>query len=137
MKVPTKCKFCGRPIEIWVDDAYARMGDPFKLVKLAACNRCSDLKVEKRLLDSRLNWAISRLQLAGDEKAASDRYRGIVSGLMHKYWDLICRWTSIRNTEFDEGIVEMVLSNPSKCARMVSEMWRIANLSKSQQELPV
>ncbi len=48
MKHGTHCKFCKLPIVVVVDDAYAGLGDPLHLLGLAACNFCSDIRVERR-----------------------------------------------------------------------------------------
>lgn len=44
MKHPTNCKICHKPMLVEADEDYIAMGDPAKLLPLATCNRCYDLR---------------------------------------------------------------------------------------------
>jgi hypothetical protein len=48
MIVEAKCKVCGRPIHLEVDDHYGKLGDPFGLMKLATCMVCIQNRFRKR-----------------------------------------------------------------------------------------
>jgi hypothetical protein len=64
------------PITITIDDEYATMGDPFKLLKFATCNRCADYFVTRnRLRDAiaRVCGVLTLVRGAGHEQEKESR----------------------------------------------------------------
>ena len=77
MKHATHCKFCKSPITIEIDDEYSKLGDPFKLIGMASCNRCADLRTERRCLEGKIKRVCMILALSAnkDKSKLSDSVR--------------------------------------------------------------
>jgi hypothetical protein len=58
------CKMCKKPFSVEVADDYAALGDQFKLLPMACCNRCYDYVTGKRNVTKRIFEVCHELQLA-------------------------------------------------------------------------
>ena len=130
----TQCKFCHKPIGVEVDDDYAGLGDPFKLLPLASCNRCSDLRVERRNLELRLERCCSLVSMTGlDEAKRRETLKGVLGTLSRKYAEMISRWHNHEGSLWDESIVSQLMDNPAHWGNTISHMWRSFGQWKHRQ----
>lgn len=134
----TTCKFCNQPITVEIDDGYAAMGDPFKLLKLAACNRCADLREEKRMLEAKFKRACSLLSAVpvGDPKRR-ETMRNVLEVLTKKYAEMIARWNGMDGSLWEEAILNTLMERPDRWASIIGKMWGAFREWKRQQELAV
>ena len=136
----TSCKFCHRPITVEIDDDYASLGDPFKIIPLASCDHCADLRVERRGLEFRLARASSIVSLlpVGEAKKR-EAMRAILERLTRAYAKLIARWHRMDGELWEPGIVDQIMDNPLKWGNTIGHMWRAFKdwqRSQAQASLP-
>ena len=140
MTKTTICKFCKQPISLEIDDGYAAMGDPYKLIPFAACNHCGECRVERRGLEDRLGRVATLISLlpAGQSKDR-ERLRFVVIALTKRYARLIAKWNRMEGELWEDSIVEAFMEYPGSWGKTVGRMWRSFQdwkRSKAQTELP-
>jgi hypothetical protein len=133
--IDAKCQFCHKPIRLEIDDAYALLGDPLGLVPIAACNRCADLRVSRRELETQIRGYCAKLQaklmkMSQDDRASVAEH---VGHLLRKWCGLASAWRGGHVT-LDEGMVEAVMARPLEYASILGSIWRLA---QPEPELPV
>lgn len=138
MNHATTCKFCKLPITVTIDDDYAALGDPYKLIPLGACNHCSDVRVERRRLETKISMAVSRMVRAGklDEDEKKEHAEGL-SLLLKDYARMIARWHRKEGMCWDDEIVNSVMKFPEKWTEFLGRLWRMYRLWARQEELAV
>lgn len=123
------CKFCKRPLKLHFDDEYAKLRDPFGLMRLAACNRCGDYRAKRRglLMDLHRLCCIA----AGSEKGKEACARGIEAAL-RAYSEMFAQYQVSTPPEFDSAILESVMSKPTEYAHVLGT---IRTLIQNQKQL--
>lgn len=135
------CKFCAKVLTLEIDDGYDVLADPFKLVGLAACNRCADLRVRRRTLNTTLCKIAAHLQHDRSKENVDEARQGFTM-LIKRYLILVSDWTkgtsigwSRHNTAeaivdpqrfglaWDDQIVEMLVKDPTQIADVISRLW--------------
>lgn len=121
-----RCKFCRKPLVLHVDDAYAEHGDIFKLMKLAACDHCADLRLNRRLLESRLQRICALLCncRANQREEKSATVRDVLTRLTQDYAKLVAAWHNMSGMAWDEEMVNLLIEKPDKWAAIISHYWR-------------
>lgn len=125
MKHATNCKFCKRPITVEVEDAYAELGDPFKLIQLLCCDHCADLRIERRKLERDIkNKCVGMFQV-GPKKAKlkEKENREFLKYTTQKYAELIARWHEKEGMAWDDAIVDTLIENPERWSTVLASMW--------------
>lgn len=126
MNFATHCKFCQKPITLEIDDAYAALGDPYKLLKKAACNECSDVRTSRRVLEERIGRvatvfaAIHRPGVLTKEETAKT-----LTILLQNYAQVIARWHHAQGMAWDDAAVDTIMENPNKWAEVLTNLWRM------------
>lgn len=136
MRHATTCKFCHNPITIEVDAEYAELGDPLKLLPLAACNQCADLRVERRFLEDRIRKAamiFAAIRKPGDE--AKQVARVNFTSLCTRYARMIARWHRVEGMSWDQAIVDQMMERPEQWPDTLSQMWKMFSQWREQQEV--
>lgn len=143
MRHATNCKFCKRPITVEIDEAYAALGDPFKLLPLACCNACADNRVSRRKLERKIQLVVTCLSLAGSNKTENlmQTSREQLTKLTRYYADMIARYHHMDGQLWEPSIVEQIIEKPDAWGETLSRMWLAFRQWQEQQsrqpELPV
>lgn len=126
MKHATNCKFCQRPITVEIDDTYAGLGDPFKILSFATCNRCSDLRVERRRLEYHLRRVCSGLEILKSAKVViPDKARANLVAITRQYAEMVSRWNNMKGMLWEEAIVDALLQDPHHWGDIIGRLWRM------------
>ncbi|MGC1452938.1 MAG: hypothetical protein WA830_23150 [Candidatus Sulfotelmatobacter sp.] len=136
MKHATHCKFCHKPITVSIDDDYAALGDPLKLLPLAACNRCADLRVLRRTLEKKVAILCGRLIFSSGKLDASALSKA-KTGLAHwtrEYARMIARWHSLEGLCWDEAIVEQLMEKPDTWGDALGRLWTMFKDSQASRQ---
>lgn len=126
MKHATHCQFCKMPITVEADDSYAALGDPFKLLPLAACNQCADLRVSRRRIEAKVRFLSRVIQMAGNN--ATDTLlkssRETLTKLTQDYAKMIARWNKLEGMAWDEECVNQIMDHPERWGDILSQLWK-------------
>jgi hypothetical protein len=127
VKHATHCKFCKKPISVAVADDYAEHGDVFKLLPLACCNPCADIRIEKRRLERKVQIVARCLELSGPDKTDKLRSdcRSKLTKLTQDYAKLIARWNGMQGMSWDEEVVNMIVEKPDSWATLLGQLWKM------------
>lgn len=119
MRHQTECKFCRKPIFLEIDDAYAGMRDPYKLVPMASCNRCADLRVRKRTLEERISRTcmayFQHLHVRGEkgpEQSEEAEVKQVLVALTKKYTEWFGEFSGISGYLWDMELVNLLMDRP-------------------------
>lgn len=125
MIIKGECKFCKRPLELKVDDDYAATGDPFKLVRLASCNRCADLRTRQRRIEKSIETLSGSLLChPSNEERVTTR-----EGLCRTTKSLLkiaCEWYHAEGVAWEEAIVDQIMTHPEKLSVVTARIWQMA-----------
>lgn len=126
MKHATHCQFCKIPITVEIDDSYSELGDPYKIVRMAACNRCADLRVTRRNLERLMGRQCSALCLLRSSKTKEPtEIRSNLERLTQDYARMIARWNHLDGMAWEPAIVEAILEDPHHWGDIASRMWKM------------
>lgn len=131
----TQCKFCQRPLSLVIDDDYAKLGDPYHLMKLACCDWCAALRENHR----RLFHHITRVCLSfACEPKPKDDYRQEVqdalTGLTKKYVKLVAEWHNVPGLAWEETLVANIMDKPKDYGMALQVVWKTArDLNRIQE----
>lgn len=127
------CKFCQKPISVEVDDDYAALGDPYKILHLACCNFCGEVREERRKIYDKLKRALTWLEVAGDSKTVRDNSAELLTILTKRLMRLIGKWYAVPDLIWEEAIVDQIMAGPKKAHVVLASMWRMGK--EHQREL--
>jgi hypothetical protein len=137
MKVlDAKCKFCGCPLKLKIDDDYAALGDPLKLLPLAACNRCADFHAEMRRIKEGLRECILRLlsTKTKDLPAAKSETRPRLEKLTQRYVRAASCYSRTTVNAWAPQMVDDILDSPRSLPLVLKAVWRS---DPAQIEMPI
>lgn len=120
------CKFCGKNMVVEIDNDYAELGDPFKLLQYAACNHCADLRERKRTLDQgirKICISLTRCSMK-DLKAATSFAKTQLDALTRKYAVLVSDWYNKSGYLWDEEFPTMMLEKPERVNDILTQYWK-------------
>jgi hypothetical protein len=126
MKHATNCKFCKLPITIEIDDDYAALGDTFKLLPLSACNRCADLRVERRSVENKV--AFICMMRHRDPKARENKkeqHREMLERLLKQYANMIARWNGMSGMCWDDAALDDIIERPGSWNKNLQTLWKM------------
>jgi hypothetical protein len=126
MKIGASCKFCKKPITLTIDDSYNAVSDPMKLIPLASCNRCSDLRVERRVLEKKIEFICMMRHL--DKKLALSKFaehRAALEKLCQQYANMIARWHNKEGMAWDDACLDQIMEQPKQWSDVVSRLWKM------------
>jgi hypothetical protein len=122
MRIASKCKFCAKPIFLTVDDDYGKLGDPFNLIKMAACNTCADLRIKRRNITECIYRMLVKLTIDRSE-AMREKVTGPLSILVDMYLNLISEWTHQPKDEAGESVITALMESPKAFGETLSRLW--------------
>lgn len=126
MNQPTTCKFCKKPIILTIDDAYAELGDPSKLIPMAACNRCADLRIRRRSIEEAIKRSVFPLLTPSKTREANEqKAREELIILTKKYTALIAEWTDAADPWWDIDIIDSIIANPAHWTSFLGQCWKM------------
>lgn len=116
--VPAQCRFCSKPLTLKVDAEYQRLGDPHKLLGLAACNRCADFIVERNTVTTSIR--VVCVELVSKRGMWSSEYEQVVREALFKrvnrYMRLLASHNGYDAPELDPAIVDRMIHRPAHYA---------------------
>lgn len=112
MRIEAKCKFCSRPLSLSVDDEYAKLGDPYQLIKFSACNPCADFQLARRSIAESMRKRC--LPLIGRKltEEAQTKHCEAFTLLVKRFMRLYSEKLHQPMPDWDEGIVDALLATP-------------------------
>ena len=125
MIVAAHCKFCHCDLNLVVDDDYAAIGDRFKLIEIASCNRCHDLRVMRRNIGDGVK-SICIIILNSDgaaQQTVRESLRGSLSTLLRSWMGLAEDWKHNEGPEFDEAALDGLLNDPRQYPDVLKRLW--------------
>lgn len=126
----THCKFCKSPLNIEIDDEYSKLGDPFKLLPFAACNRCADLRVRRRKVEHAIERVCARLCQGKVGNEERDRLRDILTATTKAYASLIADWIRASSPFWHEDCVDLLMDRPAHWPKILGQMWKLYENTK-------
>jgi len=123
MTIQHKCKFCGAPVTLEMDDDGVEYFGLAYWKSLAACNRCADFREKKRALEGQLveyatNWNRHKLkQIILKAADMENLMESIVKGTK-RYADLVCRFYRLPS-EWNKDFSEQILDMPHKAIQIL------------------
>lgn len=136
MKHATHCKFCKIPITVEIDDGYEKHGDPYKLLPMACCNECADVRVLRRSITRKIQFTCRILQMAGTNATDEmiSKSRKALTSLTQAYAKMISRWNKTEGMAWDEEIVNQLIEQPDQWGVIITQMWKMYKDSVAQKE---
>jgi hypothetical protein len=116
-----KCKLCHKPLTIEIDDAYAELGDPFKMLPTATCNRCFDLRERRIRIEGQVARA-SRMLIMQPKMDAAVRNK-IRDGLRvatQAYARYVADLNFSGQIAWNEEFVDIIMEQPQKSLTALS-----------------
>lgn len=125
-QVGTTCQFCKKPITLEIADSYDEVSDPHKLIPLACCNHCADIRVERRSLEAKIKF-ICKMRLLDSSRAtkAYEKDRSALEKLLKQYAHLIARWHFMDGMSWDEAALDLIMDKPAHWFDILGTLWRI------------
>lgn len=126
MKLARDCKFCKRHMILEIDDAYAELGDPYKLLQYACCDRCADIREKRRKIEGQIKRACMILaQSTGKlKKEQRDGIREALMELTKRYARMVAEWYNFSGMSWDEEFVNLLMDKPAKFGDILGQYWR-------------
>lgn len=136
MKYATHCKFCKKPITIQIDDSYDALGDPLKILPLAACNACADLRVLRRNLEKTIATICNRLIFSSGKADAAvlQKSRTALTHWTKEYAKMVAQFHGTDGSCWDEAIVETILESPNQWGEVLGRLWTMYRQWAKEQE---
>ena len=120
--IPTTCKFCHQPITTQISEDY--VGDPHKILPLSACNRCADMRVEKRQIESRIKFTCMMRAFGPKFHADGQESKTHTTLTTHAraYCELLARWHNL-DEMWDPEIVRNLMDTPAGWPAHLGHVW--------------
>lgn len=121
----TNCRFCHKPITIKIAESYLAFRDPYKLLPMAACNACADIRNWRHSLEEKITRHCNYLerfkgQLDSDQlKKSAEK----LEPLLKEYARLISRWHVLDGVVWHDDVVPTVMENPRQFPLVLKGMW--------------
>lgn len=126
MIIQAKCKICGKELSLKIDDTYAKMRDPYKLVPMATCNACYDARFHRKTLEQRIGRICARFIGVSDKKRQSllEQWQRPLELWMDKYTQLLCAQYHKRSIVCDESVWRSLLEHPEVWGKILNR-WHL------------
>lgn len=105
--IPGKCQICGTGLLLKIADDYPG-GDPMKLVSMATCNRCYDLRDRRIKIEGNIKRICHRLSLGKLDDGEKGRLLEMLKVLARKF-SIWCADMLRRQHAANVGYLETVL----------------------------
>jgi hypothetical protein len=120
--IKAACKFCKRPLELRIDDEYAKLRDPYHLLGLASCNKCADFMDDRRKVHGEIKKHAMRLFSREIKKENLPGTREILTKLIQRYMRLIADYRDLPMPDWDNALVDDMLSKPGNYALILGQV---------------
>lgn len=126
-KFTTRCKFCQRPLVIVIDDCYPIERDPQRIIPLAACNRCADLRETQRRLEDSIGrvcmsfWSHKTNRKAGPDESVRMATEENLTHLTKKYADWFGEFKGLTGYLWDNALVESLMDKPERWGQVLGD----------------
>jgi len=117
------CKFCGKPLNLQIDDDYDRTHDRFKIVGHACCDRCAKLRETRRILTETIAKVISAMGADRSRGNLDDCRNGLIK-LTKRYVRMVSEWTDTQ-VQWEEEIVNAIMDRPARCGEILKRLWPV------------
>ena len=144
---------CARPIVVEIDDDYAKLGDPFRLIKLATCDRCYDLRIRRQNIEDAIYRACLGIIQAGIKpnkptkpgeepktpaekarfKESEDALKVLVT-LTQAYALLASDWCNRSGMIWDEALPAAILEKPKFWRVILEDYWKTFNRVRREEQ---
>lgn len=135
MRHATHCKFCKAPITVEIDDEYSKLSDPYKLIPMAVCSPCSDIRVLRRKLERKVQIVCRVFQMAGKNATdeLSEKTKKSLTALTQDYASMICRWHKLEGMAWDEECVSQLMEHPERWGEILGHLWKMFRQSRREE----
>lgn len=108
---PATCKLCGVGMEIGISIDYDFVSDPQKILPLATCNRCADLRERRRKITEAIDRCMTRLVAMSPKELNEQKedYRRTLIVLVKSLCRVAADFNELDEESFDPEIVEQLL----------------------------
>lgn len=132
-----KCKFCGKAISVEIDDGYSKLGDPFKLMRMASCNPCADMRTKKRDLEFQITALCRHLIFCQGKNRDNEvnHKRDLMFRLTKDYATVVAQWEKAKTVVWDAEFPEQLLNNPENIRTIVGKYWETVRHLNRQPDL--
>lgn len=126
VEIGTTCKFCKKPITLKIAKSYSELGDPQKLIPMAACNSCADLRVERRSLEAKVKFICMMRKTEGKKESDSQQQerREALEKLLKQYAHLVARWHFMEGMAWDDAALDTVMEKPGQWFDVLATLWK-------------
>jgi hypothetical protein len=134
MKHATTCKFCRKPLVLEIDDAYLELGDPLKIIPLAACDPCAD--VRNKISSIEMN--IGKLCIALCRNPSDDqigRARKGLDTLCNQYAMAIAEVNHAEQYLADPEFAKWLAEKPGQWTQILSKYRQLCRTEFGKKEL--
>lgn len=141
--VETRCKFCGCDLRLKVHESYD-VSDPKRLIPLAACNPCADLRERRRNLHLRFSSVCSGIITLHESSHRSmtekekkdleqlmDEARKSIESLVKAYLRLIGDWYHRNDMVFEDAMVDLFMQAPAQLSSHIGRLWKSVPLQQN------
>lgn len=129
------CKFCQRPITLWVSVEYPILTDPNKVRQMAACKRCAEMMTNRRNLRASITRLCEMLLAAPGDQDMRQRVRGPFIGLTKRYVRMVSDFLDVPELPYDESIVDELMARPEYPIRPLARVWNAGKHMASNKQL--
>jgi hypothetical protein len=134
VKQAANCKFCGKPMVLTIDDDYGKLGDPFKLLKMAACNRCSDLRTKRTRLEDQIRKICLSMVASRPGQDEAARIMVGLDKLTQRYALLVADWHNMSGSAWDQTFSQMLMDRPDAFSIILSQYWKMFRQTQVKPE---
>lgn len=106
-----KCRMCGRPVTVEIDNDYAKTFDPFKLFDKVACNRCGDFEDKRKAIIRSVKAICEPLSYA-KKREDNLEIKETLRKLLKSYVHHLCKHWHLEEPEWDDHPVEALIRKP-------------------------
>jgi len=107
------CKFCKKPVTLSIDDDHAVLADPFGLLRLAACDRCSDYESARRQVVRNVKRICELLIQRAVAKDDIEKARESLETLVKKYMRLYAEYNNLALADYEPQLVDALMGKPT------------------------
>lgn len=136
IRVEGKCKACGKPLSLQVDQSYAELGDPYRLVQGAVCNRCGMTELRRRGIEDNIRRICLGINAAAPacQAGLKEQGRDVLVQLVEQYCQVAGRAFNA-TLPFDLVLVEDLLQSPGRYELVLQRIWKAAETLQPQKPL--
>ncbi len=122
MNVEAKCKFCGKALTLTIDDDYAALGDPYKLIPLASCNRCATFREDRRRVMEQIKFNCMMLLGGAVKKDEIPKKREAIEALIKRYMRLLSDFKDQPMPDWDNALLDDIMDKPGNFSLILAQV---------------